>query len=162
MVKFRPGGFFDLLFNIELKKVGVKIFREISYFSSPIELSAGQPRPTLEFAGISRSHDGTFHKLEYPVQYLVLVKLGSYSKFAQKLILAGTAGTVPWDTNPTESRHLWDASPGTGTEICRDSRDWDCNAWDSPGRLESRDSNPGTENPWDSWDCPMPIPDLTT
>ena len=35
MVKFCPGGFFDLLFNIELKKVGVKIFREISYFSSP-------------------------------------------------------------------------------------------------------------------------------
>ena len=35
-MKFRPGGFFDLLFNIELKKVGVKIFREISYFSSPI------------------------------------------------------------------------------------------------------------------------------
>ena len=34
-MKFRPGGFFDLLFNIELKKVGVKIFREISYFSSP-------------------------------------------------------------------------------------------------------------------------------
>ena len=39
MVKFRPGGFFDLLFNIELKKLGVKIFREISYFSSPYILA---------------------------------------------------------------------------------------------------------------------------
>ena len=36
-MKFRSGGFFDLLFNIELKKVGVKISREISYFSSPNE-----------------------------------------------------------------------------------------------------------------------------
>ena len=83
---------------------------------------------------------------------------GLIRNLRKKLILAGTAGTVPWDTNPTESRHLWDASPGTGTEICRDSRDWDWNPWDSPGRLESRDSSPGTENPWDSWDCPMPIP----
>ena len=84
---------------------------------------------------------------------------GLIRNLRKKLIIAGTAGTVPWDTNPTESRHLWDASPGTGTEICRDSRDWDWNPWDSPGRLESRDSGPGTESPWDSLDCPMPVPD---
>ena len=36
--------------------------------------SAGQPRPTLEFASISLSHDMNFHKQEYPVQYWVLVK----------------------------------------------------------------------------------------
>ena len=35
-MKFRLRGFFDLMFNIKLKKVGVKIFRKISYFSSPI------------------------------------------------------------------------------------------------------------------------------
>ena len=114
-MKFRPGGFFDLLFNIELKKVGVKIFREISYFSSPIEKSAGQPRPTLEFAGISRSHDGNFHKQEYSVQYLVLVKLGSYSKFAQKTDYSRDCRDCP----------MGHESHGIPASVGRESRDWD-------------------------------------
>ena len=32
-----------------------------------IFMGQSQQRPTLEFAGKSRSHDGNFHKQEYPV-----------------------------------------------------------------------------------------------
>ena len=67
-MKFRPGGFFDLLFNIELKKVGVKIFREISYFSSPnIKHSDLQnaARRLLSELDLDRSQKISLEEFEY-------------------------------------------------------------------------------------------------
>ena len=75
-MKFRPGGFFDLLFNIELKKVGVKIFREISYFSSPsTKLKVKVDRYSIESQKNHEFESHRFYLYEKPRHYLLSDKL---------------------------------------------------------------------------------------